>query len=412
MNGPERPSSASPGWRGVLDDGLQRLAPPRVGPFREGTYRSPLHAERNAAWLGIALGVAFSVCFLTGLISHLIQHPPSWFGWPARPVWVYRVTQGAHVAFGIAAIPLLFMKLWVVAPRLWTWPPFRNVPHLAERVTLFPLVAGALFLLFTGIGTINRFKPWGFSFPVAHYAAAWIAIGGLIAHVGAKLHVAARALARSPVPDEDRQAVAGTSSNGLTRRGFLAAACASVVAVTLATLGQTVRPLRRVSVLAPRDPATGPQGVPINRTARSAGVSDAATSPGYRLTVDGSVQTPLSLSLDEVRALPQHSATLPITCVDGWSATGVWRGVRVRDLLQAAGAEASSPVEIVSLQRPGTAYATSRLDADHAGDPDTLLALELNGEPLVLDHGFPLRLVAPNRPGVMQTKWVTRVTVM
>lgn len=411
MNDPERHTSGGLG-RGGLDDRVRRLAPPRVGPFREGTYRSRLHAERNAAWLGIALGVAFSVCFLTGLISHLIQHPPSWFAWPPRPAWVYRLTQGAHVAFGIAAIPLLLMKLWVVAPRLWTWPPFRSVPHLAERVSLFPLVAGALFLLFTGMGSINRFKPWGFSFPVAHYTAAWIAIGGLVVHVGAKLHVAARALARSSGPDEGVGGVTRMHVDALTRRGFLAAACASVVAVTIATIGQTLRPLRRVSVLAPRDPAIGPQGVPVNRTARSAGVIDVATSPGYRLIVDGSVDTPLSLSMDGLRALPQHSATLPITCVDGWSASGVWRGVRVRDLLQAAGAAASSPVDIVSMQRPGTAYATSRLDPDHAADPDTLLALELNGEPLVLDHGFPLRLVAPNRPGVMQTKWVARVTVM
>ena len=44
-------------------------------------------------------------------------------------------------------------------------------------------------------------------------------------------------------------------------------------------------------------------------------------------------------------------------------------------------------------------------------DPDTLLALEVAGEPLSLDHGFPLRLIGPNRPGVLQTKWVTQVVV-
>jgi DMSO/TMAO reductase YedYZ molybdopterin-dependent catalytic subunit len=392
----------------TLDEHLQRLAPPRVGPFREDAFRSPLHAERNASWLGIALGVAFSVCFLTGLISHLIQHPASWFSWPARPVWLYRVTEGVHIATGIAAIPLLIAKLWVVSPRLWTWPPVRSLDHLLERISLFPLVGGSLFLLFTGIGSIDRFRPWGFSFPPAHYAAAWIAIGALIVHVGAKLHVAARALARSSTSTTPLQ---DSANAGLTRRGFLGAAFASVAAVTLATLGQTVRPLRKVSVLAPRDPTVGPQGVPVNRTARSVKVTDAATSPAYRLSVEGDVPTPLSLSLDELRALPQRTATLPITCVDGWSATGVWRGVPVRDLLRMAGVDPSRAAEVVSLQRPGSAYATSQLDASHAADPDTLLALELNGEPLVLDHGFPVRLVAPNRPGVMQTKWVTKVIV-
>jgi DMSO/TMAO reductase YedYZ molybdopterin-dependent catalytic subunit len=76
-----------------------------------------------------------------------------------------------------------------------------------------------------------------------------------------------------------------------------------------------------------------------------------------------------------------------------------------------AGAGAAPAAEVVSLQRPGSAYATSILDADHSADPDTLLALELNDVPLALDHGFPVRLIAPNRPGVMQTKWVTKVTV-
>jgi DMSO/TMAO reductase YedYZ molybdopterin-dependent catalytic subunit len=51
------------------------------------------------------------------------------------------------------------------------------------------------------------------------------------------------------------------------------------------------------------------------------------------------------------------------------------------------------------------------LDAGFVDDPDTLLALQVNGEPLHLDHGFPCRLIAPNRPGTMQTKWVARLTI-
>jgi DMSO/TMAO reductase YedYZ molybdopterin-dependent catalytic subunit len=48
----------------------------------------------------------------------------------------------------------------------------------------------------------------------------------------------------------------------------------------------------------------------------------------------------------------------------------------------------------------------------HVRDPLTLLALQLDGEPLHPDHGYPLRLIAPNRPGVLQTKWVTRLVVL
>jgi DMSO/TMAO reductase YedYZ molybdopterin-dependent catalytic subunit len=388
---------------------------PRIGPFSEGAFRSRLHDERLATVLGIALGVAFAVCFVTGLLSHLIQRPVSWLSWPARPEWAYRVTQGVHVAAGIAAIPLLLAKLWVVSPRFWTWPPFRDVGHAIERAGILPLIGGSLFLLFTGIGSINRFKPWGFSFPAAHYSAAWIAIGALVIHVGAKLHVAARALARSERMAQGPSDAPTVDERGaswlISRRGFLWASAAASAAVTVATVGQTLRPLRSISVLAPRDPAVGPQGVPVNKTARSAGVVDAAMSPEYRLAVEGAVATPLSLALEDLRALPQHDASLVIACVDGWSATASWRGVRVRDLLDLAGARPGAEAEVVSLQRPGSAYATSQLNASHASDPDTLLALYLNGEVLDIDHGFPVRLIGPNRPGVMQTKWVTTVVV-
>jgi DMSO/TMAO reductase YedYZ molybdopterin-dependent catalytic subunit len=65
---------------------------------------------------------------------------------------------------------------------------------------------------------------------------------------------------------------------------------------------------------------------------------------------------------------------------------------------------------VESLQ-PAGLYRTSVLTAAQARDPVTLLAFEVNGEPLHIDHGFPVRLIGPNRPGVMQTKWVGRLVV-
>jgi DMSO/TMAO reductase YedYZ molybdopterin-dependent catalytic subunit len=108
--------------------------------------------------------------------------------------------------------------------------------------------------------------------------------------------------------------------------------------------------------------------------------------------------------------MEQVTEDLPIACVEGWSATGTWTGVRVADLVRAVGAPAYSRVFFTSLQRFGS-FRTSELPADFVQDPLPLLALALNGEPLNLDHGFPGRLIAPNRPGVMQTKWLHRVEV-
>ena len=70
-----------------------------------------------------------------------------------------------------------------------------------------------------------------------------------------------------------------------------------------------------------------------------------------------------------------------------------------------AGASPHTSARVESFQPYGS-YTRSDLDHFQAHDPDTLLALEVNGERLAPDHGYPLRLIAPNRPGVMQTKWI------
>jgi DMSO/TMAO reductase YedYZ molybdopterin-dependent catalytic subunit len=379
------------------------------GPFRAGAFRSRLHDERIASILGISLGVAFAICFLTGLYSHLLQTQPSWLRFPSRPAGLYRITQGLHVATGIAAIPLLFAKLWTVYPKLWRWPPVESVAHALERISLFPLVGGSLFLLMTGIYNTFNWYPWfRFSFPAAHYWAAWITIGSLIVHIGAKAGIARAALRRGGALPMLELATGG----GLTRRGFLGSVAATSGLLTAATVGQSLSPLGRLAALAPRRPGNGPQHLPVNKSAREAHLTDIARDPAWRLHIEGAVQRPMVLSLDELRSMPLHEAALPITCVEGWSATGRWGGVRVRDLLERAGAAPGRDVFVESLQAPGAAYRSSILPPKHTADPDTLLALELNGEPLHIDHGYPARLIAPNRPGVLQTKWVTRMEVL
>jgi hypothetical protein len=401
-----------------LPEPLQRLTTDPDAPLRQGAYRSALRDERLAAILGAALGVLFSTCFLTGLYSHLHQHPVSWLPIPPRPAGLYRFTQGLHVAAGIASVPVLVVKLWVVWPRFVSFPVARRVSGLVERIGLLPLVAGGIFMTFSGVANIAQWYPWRFSFTAAHYWMAWVTMGSIVAHAGAKWAVARRSLARpsrrpalaDADPDLGTEAEDGVGT-GLTRRGLLATVAGASGVLTLTTIGQTVRPLRRLGLLAPRDPGTGPQGRPVNRGAVNAGVVDLAQSPFYRLEVTGRVARPLSLDLEDLRALPAHDAVLPIACVEGWSYSAPWRGVRVRDLLDMAGGEPDRTILIESLE-PRGAYRTSTLNPGQAADRDTLLALYLDGEILALDHGYPCRLIAPNRPGVLQTKWVNRVVVL
>jgi hypothetical protein len=370
-------------------------------------FESPLHSERTAAILGLALGVCFSVSFLTGLISHLIQHPPGWLTWPPRPAGFYRISQGVHIVTGVASIPLLLGKLWVAYPHFWGRPAVRNVAHAVERISLLPLVGGSLFMLFTGTINVARwYRPMPFYFTTAHYWSAYILIGAMICHIGAKASITRVALSRRS-PD---LAAPPSEDGALGRRGFLGALAATSVALVVTTAGETFRPLRALGILAPRDPDVGPQGFPVNRPAVEAGVVELARDPGYRLAVEGGPAGPLSLSLDQLRAMPQHEATLPIACVEGWSASATWRGVRVRDLLEAAGAPARSTVVVESFEPQGV-YRTSTLNHPQAADADTLLAMEIDGKVLDVDHGYPVRLISPNRPGVLQTKWVKRLEV-
>jgi DMSO/TMAO reductase YedYZ molybdopterin-dependent catalytic subunit len=102
---------------------------------------------------------------------------------------------------------------------------------------------------------------------------------------------------------------------------------------------------------------------------------------------------------------------LPIACVEGWSATGTWTGVRLRDLVEMVGADPAKAHVLVESLQAGGHYGSSNVEPPLTADSFTLIALRLRGEVLHLDHGYPARLIAPNRPGVLQTKWVGRLTV-
>ncbi|MBL7498966.1 molybdopterin-dependent oxidoreductase [Frankia sp. CNm7] len=385
---------------------------PRRGPLREGAFPSRLHDPRVAALLGIWLGIAFGVCFLTGLVSHFMQHPPSFLDWPSRPVWLYRATQGLHVATGLATVPLLLAKLWTVYPRLWEWPPVRSAAHALERLTIVPLIAGAVFQLATGIANTAQWYRFRFFFTVTHYWVAWMTVGALLVHVAVKLavvraNVGSGRAGRAHLTD--RRSAPEPAGEGLSRRGLGVAVGTAAGVITLTTAGQFVPGLARLDLLAPRRPDLGPQGLPVNRTAAAARVITVARDPNYRLEVVG--PRPFTLSLAELRAFDHHTSKLPITCVEGWAADATWRGPRLRDLLDAAGIPPGATVRVESLESRG-GYRASEVNPPHARDPLTLLATGLNGAVLDLDHGYPARLIAPNRPGVLQTKWVHRVVML
>jgi DMSO/TMAO reductase YedYZ molybdopterin-dependent catalytic subunit len=146
--------------------------------------------------------------------------------------------------------------------------------------------------------------------------------------------------------------------------------------------------------------------VPVNRTADQAQVAAAATAADWVLQVVG--PQPYTLALADLEHQTQHQAQLPISCVEGWSVGARWQGLSLLEIVERAGGSADSRVQVISLEPVG--YNHSFVDGPQLRA--ALLATHLNGERLDLDHGYPLRLIAPNRPGVLNTKWLHRVEIV
>jgi DMSO/TMAO reductase YedYZ molybdopterin-dependent catalytic subunit len=404
---------------------------PPPGPFRPEFWRSPLRGPWLTSALGSILLVLLTVVVGTGFYSHLAYRPdlpgnalippdkdliPFALDLPTRPSWLYALTQGAHVTVGIVAVPVLAAKLWSVIPRLFAWPPFASPAQALERAAIALLVGSGLFEFATGVVNAQLYYPFHFSFVVAHYYGAWLFTGALVLHVAVKLPVMGRAFrargvvaplrSRAPEPpDPDGLAPARPAEATMSRRGLFGLVAGSSALLAAVTAGQAAGgPLRALALLAPRRVP-----FPVNKTARAAGITPAMVGSDWRLEVSG--PRPLSLTRAQLRALPQRTATLPIACVEGWSATRTWTGVPLADLARLAGADGGHALRAVSLQ-PHGALRHATLAPDQVADPRSLLALAVDGRDLSLDHGYPARIIVPALPGVHNTKWVARLELI
>src|SRR5215469_4089877 len=138
---------------------------------------------------------------------------------------------------------------------------------------------------------------------------------------------------------------------------------------------------------------------------------------GWRLTLDG-LASGLSVSLN-IRNLfgsfQVHEQITRLVCVEGWSAIAGWAGLRFDDLLrtyppmsQAKWVRLESSVNLGPWGNPDPYYVS--LDLSTARHPQTLLATHLNGKPLTVEHGAPLRLLVPVKLGLKNIKAITRIT--
>jgi len=415
---------------------------PPPGPFRESFWRSPLRGPWLTSVLGLALLVAIPLIAVTGFLSNAAYNPRLGgnsvgrtlgpldfylFTWPTHPSWLYAFTQGVHVTAGLAAFPILLAKLWSVFPRLFEWPPVRSPAHALERLSLAFLVGGALFEFATGILDIQYAYLFKFFFTDAHYYGAWAFTAAFVFHVAIKFTTMRSAVASRralrPLMDglastapEPAAAIPGSlvaaapAAPTMSRRALLGTVATGSLFLFVQGLGDSLGgPLRGLSILGPRDRfGSGPNGFTVNRTALAARITREQVGAAWSLELSGAGRT-IHLSREQLLAMTQHTYDLPIACVEGWSTTQRWTGVRVRDLRALLGQGAGASATATSLETDGV-FSAATLAHNEVADARTLLALRVNGQQLSLDHGYPARIIGPALPGVHCTKWVARIS--
>ena len=243
---------------------------------------------RRDTWLtsvlGVSLLVAVPVIAITGLLSNAAYDPRLGmnvlgqgrslgpldfylFSWPAHPSWLYALTQGLHVSLGLAAIPIVLVKLWSVLGRALAPAPRPTVAGALERLVAVVLAAAVLFEFATGVFELEYYAPFGVQLIAAHYYGAWVVIAMFVLHAAIKLPTARRALAlrRELMPlraSVGSAPVAGRAAAApgptMSRRALLATATVGSLVMLVQGVAEAAGgPVRRLGILVPRGETAG-----------------------------------------------------------------------------------------------------------------------------------------------------------
>jgi DMSO/TMAO reductase YedYZ molybdopterin-dependent catalytic subunit len=143
----------------------------------------------------------------------------------------------------------------------------------------------------------------------------------------------------------------------------------------------------------------------LNNAVRGTQYIDIAS---YKLTVDGLVDHPLTLTYADLEAYPQISRLTDLNCVEGWNFTAKWTGPKLTAILNDAGVKPEA--KILVFDTADVSGFTS-LDLSYINEKDIIIALKLNDVTLPPDRGFPFQVVAESKYGYKWAKWVTRIEV-
>jgi len=200
----------------------------------------------------------------------------------------------------------------------------------------------------------------------------------------------------------------------------------SPAALAVLESAETLTRLAQRALLAPRQPLAReyrPEDIssyfrPNGSTAPDDPDYQDALANGFadwRLEVGGLVEVPLKLSLADLRAFASRSQITRHDCVEGWSCIAQWKGARLAAVLAAARLKpqarfiAFSCADTLEQSLDGNGRYYETIDLVDAAHPQTILAYEMNGAPLPVEHGAPLRLRVERQLGYKMAKYVMRI---
>ena len=274
----------------------------------------------------------------------------------------------------------------------------------AAELAVLPLFGGGL------AGTALGFDEIPLHVPLA---VAALAYGAVLVRVADAVRTVARPVGAVPGPEQ------------LSRRRFVGRAAAigalSLAASWVVVVAQAVAATRRSSAeveagFAPGGFGPTPAQTPVDSfyVVHKDLIAPSVDAAAWRLTIDGLVASPASLTLDELRSMPSLTSYRTLECISTSIVRGdhlignqKWRGVRVSDLLDRVGVRSEAQWILWGAEDGFT----ESIPLDVARHPDTWIAYEMGDVPLTADHGFPARVLIPGRFGMKQPKWVRRMTL-
>ena len=339
-------------------------------------------AAKPAAFWGMLVALALLLAIIGALVAR--WSPPSPGQGRLRRIPQHRPVRGL-LTRGLAAWAAVSGLLWLLTSR-------PAAGYLSARLSAEGVANG------TGLVVVTAIAGYGILF-----AAAFLLMLRLIPST---------VLPRSE------------AASGVSRREFLSRAVLVLVAAAAGTAAaHWVQTATRRAVATAQSLFGRVKGLPPEITPNDQFYVVSKNPPGFdpvvdvskwRLDVAGLVGKPLRLTYEDLRTLPAIEQFQTLECISNEVGSDLisnakWRGVRLRDVLMRAGGPAPTAVKVSF--RCADGYSES-IPIDDAMNPTTLLAYEMNGEPLPSAHGFPIRLLVPGLFGMKNPKWITKIEVV